>query len=65
MYNHQKKVSRMKKTTRTLVIVSVTMEGNCSVAALWCMVQTMAGLGRCRAGDGQTLPFWAQLSEIY
>lgn len=52
MYNHQKKVSRMKKTTRTSVIVSVAMEGNCSVAALWCMVQTMAGLGRCRAGDG-------------
>lgn len=48
----------MKKTTRILAIVSVAMDGNCSVAALWCMVETMAGVGRYSAGDGQTLPFW-------
>lgn len=45
----------MKKTTRTLVIVSVAMEENCSVAALWCMVETMAGLGRYRQGAGQVM----------
>lgn len=50
-----KKFSRMKKTTRTLVIVSVAMEGNSFVAALWCMVETMAGLGRCRQGAGQMM----------
>lgn len=55
MYNHLKKISRMKKTTRTLVIVSVAMEGSCSAAALWCMVETMAGLGRHRQGAGQVV----------
>lgn len=58
----------MKKTTRTLVIVSVAMEGNCSVAALWCMVETMAGLGRYRQGAGQVTVrhslSGAQLSEV-
>lgn len=50
-----KKFSRMKKTTRTLVIVSVAMEGNSFVAALWCMVETMTGLGRFRQGTGQVM----------
>ena len=45
----------MKKTTRTLVIVSVAMEGNSFVAALWCMVETMAGSGRYRQGAGQVM----------
>lgn len=49
------KFSRMKKTTRTLVIVSVAMEGNSFVAALWCMVETMTGSGRYRQGAGQML----------
>lgn len=58
----------MKKTTRTLVIVSVATEGNCSVAVLWCMVETMAGLGRYKQGAGQVMVrhslSGAQLSEV-
>lgn len=59
----------MKKTTRTLVTVPVAMDGNCSVAALWCMVETMAALRRYRHGAGQVMVRHslseAQLSEIY
>lgn len=42
---------------------------NCSVAVLWCMVETMAGLERYRQGPGQVMVrhslSGAQLSEIY